>query len=183
MVDSLICVCTHDKSEHNTPTRGCGFEKCRCTSFRDKAKIPKTVSATKSIEAIEKAEIDESKLIERFKAKSAGRGKQNLKDIEKKIVTKTKEWDLDEKHESRITELSEDYEERLKEAEKWLNESFENIDAWIQKGYAQYHLEKSLEALQTFDTALLLCNRNTDKKDRVIESQLIRIYKYKGWTW
>ena len=67
MVDSLICICTHDKSEHNTPTRGCGAEQCRCTFFRDEAKIPKIGSATKSIEAIEKVEIDESKLIERFK--------------------------------------------------------------------------------------------------------------------
>ena len=76
MVNSLICVCTHDKSEHNTPTHGCGAEKCGCTLFRDKAKIPKTISTTKSIEAIEKVEIDESKLIKRFKAKSAGREKQ-----------------------------------------------------------------------------------------------------------
>ena len=183
MTDSLICVCTHDKSEHNTPTHGCGAEKCRCTFFRDKTKFPQKGSTTIPINAIEKVEIDESKLIERFKAKSAGRGKQNLKDKEKKIVIKTKEWDLDEKFESRITELGDDHEERLKEAEKWLSKSFENIDAWIQKGYEQYYLDKSLEALQTFDTALLLCNRNTDKKDRVIESQLIRIYKYKAWTW
>ena len=173
------CDCGHDKSEHNKI--GCGFTKCSCTRFREKVTTPET-DADVDLEAVGKVEIDEDKLIETFKAWTQ-KGKQNPKDKKKNIVTKANKWDIDEKFETRITELGKDYEEQLKEAENWLKESFENIDAWIQKGRAEYYLDKSKNALQTFDTALLLCNRNTNKNDRVIETKLKQIYKLKAWTW